>query len=333
MIKKVLILTMVLTLALFTFVGCSKKGEAVKTGLAVISTIEKSKDAGEKDGVGEANSMVAAVTVDKNGKIVKLVIDAMQTKVTFSAEGKITTDLAKVFNTKQERKEDYGMKKASTISKEWYEQANSFADYCVGKTIAQIKDLKIDADGKPAEAELTSTVTLAADEFIPVVEKAVVNAKDVGSRSTDKLGLGITTSIGKSIDASAEKAGLAQAYSFYTATTFDKNGKVTGSIIDSTQSNVNFDTAGKITTDLATVIETKQELKERYDMKKASPIKKEWYEQANAFAEYAKGKTSTQISGMSLKAGVPAEAELTSSVTIHVTDFLTIIDKASKTAK
>ena len=98
------------------------------------------------------------------------------------------------------------------------------------------------------------------------------------------------------------KRSLAQAYTFYTATTFDKNGKITGSIIDSTQSNVNFDTDGKITTDLSTVIETKQELKERYDMKKASPIKKEWYEQANAFAEYAKGKTAAQISGMSLKA-------------------------------
>lgn len=334
MIKKVLALTMVIILTLVTFVGCSKSGAAVKTGLAVISTIAKSKDAGEKDGLAEIDSTIAAVTVDKNGKIVKCVIDALQTKVNFSTEGKITTDLATEFKTKNELKEDYNMKQASAIKKEWYEQASAFADYCVGKTAAEIKGLTINSDGYFTDADLTSSVTIHAADLVAIVEKAVANAQDLGAKAGDKLGLGVTNSIANSKDATAEKEGLAQAYTYYTATTFDKNGKVTSSILDALQTNVNFDTAGKLTSDLASEFKTKNELKEGYNMKGASKISKEWYEQAAAFAAYAKGKTAAQISGMSLSAeGVPAVAELTSSVTIHVADFFKVIEKASKTAK
>lgn len=57
-------------MALFAFTACSSpssSGKAVKTGLAVISSISKSVDAGEKDGLAEIDSAIAAVIVDKNG--------------------------------------------------------------------------------------------------------------------------------------------------------------------------------------------------------------------------------------------------------------------------
>ena len=47
-----------------------------------------------------------------------------------------------------------------------------------------------------------------------------------------------------------------------------------------------------------------------------------------------KGKTASEVSGISLnEEGAPAEAELASSVTVHVNDFIAVIEKASKNAR
>lgn len=100
-----------------------------KTGFAVISSVAKSKDAAEEDGLAQTDSLAVAVIVDKDGKIVNAVIDSAQTKINFSKEGKITTDLATIFKSKVDMGEEYGMKKASSIGKEWNEQAAAFADY------------------------------------------------------------------------------------------------------------------------------------------------------------------------------------------------------------
>lgn len=307
--------------------------ETVKTGMAVISSIAKSTDAGEKDGLAQVDSVVVAVTVGKDGKIVKCVIDAVQTKINFSKEGKLLTDLKTEVKTKQELGTEYGMKKASKLGKEWNEEATAFADYVVGKTIDQVKGIAVNAEGVPTDAELTSSVTIHITDFVQALEKAVNTAQDQGAKASDKLGLGVTTSIAKSTDA-GEKDGLAQAYSTYTATTFGADGKITSSVIDASQTNVNFTTAGKLTTDLAAELKSKNELGEAYGMKKASKIGKEWNEEAAAFAQYVVGKTVDEVKGIAINAeGVPTGTDLTGSVTIHITDFTAIIEKASKTAK
>lgn len=335
--KKILSLVVGLSLAVGLFAGCgaekaATKGEAVKTGFAVESSIAKSKDAGEKDGVAEIGSTVVGVTVDKDGKIVKCAIDFAQTKVNFSKEGKLTTDKNTVFKSKQELGEEYGMKKSSGIGKEWNEQANAFADYVIGKTIAEVKGIALNEEGKATDKELSSSVTVHVNEFISTLEKAVNSAKDIGAKAEDKLGVGVTTNIAKSADA-GEKDGLAQAYSMYTVTTFDANGKITSSIIDASQSNVNFSKEGKVTSDLKAALKSKNELGAEYGMKKASKIEKEWDEQAAAFAKYVVGKTAADVKGIAVKEGVPTGSELTSSVTVHVTDFMTVIDLANAKAK
>ncbi len=360
--KRIIAIIMSLTLAIFILTACGQgsnvtpgqgtpnettggtaeggnqnnaaAGGAIKTGLAVISSIAKSTDAGDKDGLAQVDSTVVAVTVDADGKITNCKIDSAQTKINFSAAGKIATPLDTVFKTKQELKTEYGMAKASNIKKEWYEQADAFAAYVTGKTLAEVKGIALNEEGAPSAAELTSSVTVHVTDFIEAIEKAVNNAQDLGAKAGDKLGLGIVTTISKSTDATADKEGLAQAYSTYTATTFGADGKITSSIIDASQSNVNFSTAGKITTDLKTAeLKTKNELGEAYGMKKASSIQKEWNEQAAAFAAYVTGKSLDEVKGIALTEGKPSNTDLTSSVTIHVTDFITIIDKASQNAK
>lgn len=344
--KKLLSLVLVLTLAITFIAGCGSTtsetsggtttgqstGEGVKTGLAVISSVEKSVDAVGKDGYAQTDSVAVAVTVDKDGKIVKCAIDTAQTKIDFSTEGKILSDLKAEYKSKQELGKDYGMVKASKIGKEWNEQADAFAAYVIGKTVAEIKGIAVN-EGVPTAAELTSSVTVHITDYVAAIEKAVSNAKDLGAKAGDKLGLSILTNIAKSTDA-GDKDGLAQTYSNYSATTFDTSGKITSCVIDASQSDVNFTKEGKITTDKKAPLQTKVELGEGYGMKKASKIGKEWFEQADAFSKYVVGKTVDEVKGIAVnEEGVPTEAELTSSVTVHVSDFTAVIEKAAKTAK
>ena len=345
--KKLLAIVLILAMSLFAFVACTQdqpvetpkteepKTEeplaegAVKTGLAVVSSIEKSKDAGEKDGAAQTDSVIVAVTIDNEGKIVQTLIDTAQTKIEFSKEGKILPDLNTVFKSKQELKEEYGMIKASTIDKEWYEQANALAEYVEGKTVEEVKGIAVDEAGVTTEADLVSSVTIKINPYKEAIEKAAANAQNLGADASDKLGLGVVTTISKSKDATADNEGLAQAYSTYTVATFDADGKVTSSIIDASQANVEFDAAGKITTDLAVAPITKVELGEDYGMKKASAIGKEWYEQADAFAAYVVGKTVEEIKGIAVdESGHATEEDLVSSVTVGIVDLQSIFEKA-----
>ncbi len=355
--RRILSLVLVLVLAVTVVAGCGSastagdsstaaqgssaansestqaSGDSVKTGLAVISSIASSTDAGDKDGLGQIDTMIAAVTVDKDGKIVKCDIDAAQTKINFSKEGKILTDLKTEVKSKQELKEGYDMKKASGIGKEWNEQADGFAKYVIGKTADEIKGIAVTDKGVAGDAELASAITVHIADFINVTVAAVQNAQDLGAKAGDKLGLGVSTSIGDSKDAGAED-GLARAYSYYTATTLGADGKITSSVIDASQSDVKFTKEGKITSDLKAEIQSKNVLKEAYDMKKASKIGKEWYEQAAAFAKFVTGKTIDEVKGIAVNdKGAATDSELASSVTVHITDFTAVLDKAVQNAK
>ncbi len=360
--KKVLALLLILTMSLFAFVGCAKEQPAeqpvaeqpkteepkteepaeqpaeepaegaVKTGLAVVTSVAKSKDAtADAEGLGQSDSVIVAVTVDKDGKIVKAVIDTAQTKINFSTEGKVTSDLTAVYKSKQELKEEYGMNKASKLGKEWYEQANALADYFVGKTVEEINAIPTDDAGVTTDADLVSSVSIKINGYKEAVELAVANAQDLGASAEDTLGLGVLTTIAKSKDATADAEGQTQAYSTYAVSTIDADGKITSTIIDASQATIKFDATGKISTDLTAAVKTKNELGEEYGMKKASQIGKEWYEQAAAFAQYVVGKTADEVAAIGMDAeGNATDADLVSSVTVGIDGFLDVVAKAAK---
>ena len=345
--KKVLALGLSLSLATVMFAGCgsdndssSSKADAgaktttgsLKTGLAVISKTGSSKDVSDKDGLAQIDSTIVAVTVDKDGKIVECIIDAAQTKINFDATGKLKTDLKTEFKTKNELGDNYGMKKASKIGKEWYEQAAAFAKYVTGKTVDEVKGIKLSDDGKATDADLSTSVTVSIAGYIEGIEKAVKNSKELGAKAGDKLGLGVVTNIAKSTDA-GEKDGIAQAYSNYGVVTVDNAGKITSATIDASQTNVNFSKAGKITSDLTAQNMTKNELGDEYGMKKASSIGKEWYEQAAAFSKYVTGKTLDEVKGIKVEDGKATDTDLKASVTVGIADYIAVISKAVGTAK
>ncbi len=303
---------------------------SVKTGMAVISGIGRSSDAGDRNGIAQADSTVVAVTVDENGVITNCTIDHSMAVMEFSADGKMLSPKGTAFASKNELGDDYGMRKASPIGREWNEQTDDLADYVIGKTLAEVKGIALTEEGSPADEDLASSVTVTVTTYLDAIEKAVNNAQSLGASAADKIGIGILTSVDNnySKDASADGNGTLLAASYYAVVTVNDAGVVTSAIIDASEVGVNFTADGKIASDLGQTFKTKVELGDDYGMKKASPIGKEWNEQAQAFAAYVTGKSLAEIKGIAISEGHATDEDLASSVTVAVTPLMMSVEKA-----
>ena len=69
------------------------------------------------------------------------------------------------------------------------------------------------------------------------------------------------------------------------------------------------------------LVKTKLELGEDYGMRGASALGKEWYEHSEGFCDALKGKTRTEIAGLS-----GGDADLKALCTIDITDQMCIRD-------
>jgi len=119
------------------------------------------------------DSNYAVVTVNADGKITSCVIDASQAKCTI-ADGKFTVAEG-AFASKKELKEDYGMKGISPIGKEWYEQADAFEKWAVGKTADEIT-AAVGTDGYATDADLKAGCTILVNGIAQNVAKAATVA-------------------------------------------------------------------------------------------------------------------------------------------------------------
>jgi uncharacterized protein YcfL len=176
--KKLLAVTLVVLL----LAGCG--AVTTKTGIGNVVSVAKSVSAtAEKAGLAQVDTVMAAVTFDSNNKILDVKIDNAQTKINFDNTGKITTTLtdAKVVKTKVELGDAYGMKAQSKIGKEWFEQIAALEDWMVGKTVDEVKAMKVkkvdDAHPNvPDVEELKTKVTITVQDYIACVEEALQNA-------------------------------------------------------------------------------------------------------------------------------------------------------------
>ncbi|MCI8517341.1 MAG: hypothetical protein HFG75_10845 [Hungatella sp.] len=312
--------------------AAAETAEGYRTGLAIVSSMTGSKEAGEKDGTAQVDSVVAAVVVDEDGKIVSCYLDTAQNKMGFTAEGKAV--MTEDFQTKKELGDKYGMKAASGIGKEWFEQVVALEEYVIGKTADEVAGIAVDESTKPTDVDLLAGVTIKIGSYKDAIVEAAENAQAVGTQPGDKLGLGIITDMHKSKDAEADKDGQCQAYSTYVAVTTDSDGKITAALIDATQGTVKFDATGKITSDLTGGVKTKRQLGDDYGMRPASGIGKEWFEQAAAMEEYLIGKTADEVLGIAVdESEKPTDADLAAGVTISIGGYQTAAVKAVENAK
>lgn len=333
-----LVLSLCMLVAVVAVAGCDTTtpeqegdtGQAVKLGLGSVTSIDKSRDAGDEiTAMGQADTTIAAITLDADGKIVGVSIDTAQVQVEYDEDMQVASDVEAEIDTKKERGNGYGMVGQSDIGKEWYEQIAAFEEWMIGKTVEEVVNLDVkerDASHThvPDVPELTSSVTITVESYIEAVEKAAENTIDV--EDLDTFGLGHTISIAKSNESQA------QMDITFATSGFDADNNVVGTIIDTAQVVVPFYADGKV--DAADAdLRTKKEKKEDYNMKGASDIDKEWYEQMEALEEWTVGKQISEIKNMPLVDDVPDVPELTSSVTVVVGSYLDSIFEAYTQAK
>lgn len=308
-----------------TSTGTTTATGALKTGLAVVSSVSVADADADADGKAQVSSTVAAVLVDSEGKIVDCKLDVAQNKVPVKADGSFEIE-GVTFRSKQELKEEYNMKGASAIGKEWYEQANAFAAAMVGKTAEEVAGIEIDSEnhGGPVDADLAASCTMGVEAFIEAIVAAVNNAQELGAQAGDTLGLGVTTEMSHSaaVPADNEGEGLIQTDTTYAAVTYTADGTITSAAVDCTQAKFNTTEEGVVTAKTEEIV-SKQDLKENYNMKGASAIGKEWYEQANAYAANLVGKTAADVAGIAA-----GEADLAASCTMSVDAFNEAVTRA-----
>ena len=303
---------------------------AVKTGLAIVTSIGKSVSAtAEAEGKAEYDVTLVAVTVDDNGIITDCIIDSLGTSVAFGSDGVITTDLTAAVSTKNELGDTYGMSQVSQVG-EWYQQADALAQYAVGKTVEELRAGAVSESGYAADADLAASATIYLGGYVSAVEAAVANAKHLGAQAGDELKLASISSLGDSRSADAENTGNAQLNCDAVALTMN-GGTITSCLIDSVQAKVAFDAAGVITSDLSAPAQTKNELGENYGMKAWGGATYEWNEQAANFSAYVTGKTPAEVAGIAVNESTkPTDADLASSVTIAIGGFQALIAKAAQ---
>ncbi len=303
---------------------------SLKTGLAIVTDISGSKDAGEKDGEAKYDVTMAAVLVDDAGVIQACIIDGISTSVKFGADGDVTSDLTAPVQTKNELGDKYGMVQFGQAKAEWNKQAETFCQYVVGKTVAEVKGIAVNEGGKPADADLSASVTIAIGGFQALIEKAVANARHLGAKAGDTLKLGTIASLECVTTGFGTQYNTATLNADVTALTM-LGETITSCTIDSVQAKVNFDDSGKITSDLSVAPQTKNELGDKYGMVQYGQAKFEWNVQAANFAKYVTGKTVAQVKGIAVNEGTkPTDADLSASVTIAVGGFQALIEKAAK---
>ena len=148
-----------------------------------------------------------------------------------------------------------------------------------------------------------------------------------------KTGLVLVTSVDVT-DASSEADGTAEYDVTLVAVLIDEDGIIVDCAIDSVGASVNYDTTGAITSDVAAEVLTKNEKGDSYGMVAWGGAVAEWYEQAEALAQYAIGKTLTQLKeGAVGETGYAQDADLATSATIYLGGYVAAIEAAAANAK
>ena len=324
----VLAVCMILALAAC---GAPKTAE-YKLGMGISLNMNSSKENN-----AQVDATVAAVVLDKDGKIVAAKIDVAQNKMDVT-DGQV--DTAKAFKTKVELKEDYGMTKASAIGLEWYQQAENFEKYVIGKTADEVAAIETRVDGSHTVAvdeALYATCSMSIADFMEAIVKACNDeqGKTFQSDGNFKLGLAANTKSDESTAAAADAEGVVKMYSEFGAVVIGSDGKILAAVTDATQPQIKIDTAGQI---VDTAFKgTKRELKEGYNMVAYSNATIEWYEQAKNFTDYAAGKTADELKATETKINdeghqVFVDEALYATCSISVDGMINVLVKAAGNA-
>lgn len=168
----------------------------------------------------------------------------------------------------------------------------------------------------------TGSHDAAVQDPAPETEAAEAPAVPQGAVKT---GLSIVTGI--KID---EEGGKASYDVTFVAVNVDDNGVITACTFDSLGADVALDAIAEANGEVM----TKHELGYDYGMVAYKASDKEWFQQANALAAYAVGKTVEELkNGAVGETGYAQDADLSTSATIYLGGYVSAIEKAVYNAK
>ena len=290
-----IVLSVLMLATAVAFVGCDKAPATLKMGLGVYTATPTTADASEdKDGQGKVAITAAVITVDAEGKVVACQLDTADLTVKFTADGKAVANDG--FKTKYEQGKDYNMVTYGGAAKEWFEQADAFEAFVVGKTLDEIKALV--AEGNKGNSDVIAAgCTIMIHEFVGAIEKAFANLADSTATAESALKLGMNVEQ-TTADATEEKDGYNQVETTVFAAAVDAEGKVLVAASDCVQVKFTFNATGASTLDTTKAISSKREAGANYGMVAYGGAAKEWFEQADAFNALCVGKTATEIKAL-----------------------------------
>lgn len=151
------------------------EGKVAKVGSTSVTKI--SDKATDNGGDVTFNTNFGHVALDADGKVLLAYVDVAQNKVSYDKEGNFAEHTP--LESKKIIKENYGLVKASSIKKEWFEQAAALEEFFKGKTVEEITGIETDEAGVPTISELTSSVTVKINDYKEIVKRAAEDAIDV----------------------------------------------------------------------------------------------------------------------------------------------------------
>ena len=141
------------------------------TGVGSATSVKVTAATADKAGSVAVDTYMCAVTIDENGVITAVQFDCVQSKGSFDAAGAVVGEEAIQPQTKNELGEAYGMKAISPIGKEFSEQMDALAAWCIGKTVEEVVTLSAE------DADLKAGCTVGIANQLIVLQKAAANAK------------------------------------------------------------------------------------------------------------------------------------------------------------
>ena len=299
--KKLFSLILILALFALTLTGCYKKDYALMIGVTT-------SQAG-----AEVSHTVAAIVIDKDYRIVSCRIDAIAVKAELT-DGKINE--GKTYESKVELGDRYNMVAYGGAIAEWYEQVKAFENYVVGKTREEVKRIT-DSDGKVTDETLTAGCTISVSDFMKAIDNAFASGHMVGLQTKGNITLGVSASA----DVTNKNGGASYTADFAAVAIVD--GTVLAAVIDSKEVTCTIENDGSFgkITDKG----TKLEQGDGYNMVAYGGAIAEWYEQAQAYADSAVGKSVSEIPAL--------KTEGVAGCTIYVGGYKKALEKAASYAR
>lgn len=308
-----------------SLVSCGDKGPAKMTvGTGYSATFENKAATDWAPAMSQVDLTAAFASFDKDGKVIDARFDVVQLKfVANEAKDGLTllntnVDASYSVTSKLELGDAYAMRAKSGIGKEVDEQIEAFADWTVGKTVAEVK-ANVAAEhgyGVAPHADLASSCTIVVHAFVEALELAYNNKTATTYDVVEGAQAGI-----------ALQSGLAFNYGKPTkeldvvvAGAMVKDGKVVAGTFDEVVYPVAIAEDGALSGDTSSkyltngVLKSKKVLKDAYAMQPASPLEKgEWYQQAEVLDAAVIGLSGTEITALVAGEGTLAGCTMTAS--------------------